>query len=173
MNKSKQDHLHFEDMTYKHMKQLFRLAYARMGNSVDAEDVVQETYLKAFRGFASFKNKAQTKTWLTRILINTANDHLRKNNRTVFLLDGDETPEQSGLGPEEMLCVDEMDPELSRALHALPATYLAPLVLREIYEVSYDEIARVLELPKGTVMSRLFRARALLRKNLLAATKPG
>lgn len=172
MNHKRPDHLLFEEMTFCYMKQLFRLAVARVGNVADAEDIVQDTYLKAFRAFDKFKQQSQTKTWLTRILINTVNDHLRKVGRTVPVLDIDleieNLQEPAQQGPEEQLCDYEIDSDLLRALKSLPEPFLTPLILREIYESSYEEIAHVLDIPKGTVMSRLSRARAMLRKSLLA-----
>ena len=74
------------------------------------------------------------------------------------------------MGPEEQLCRDEIDPALLRALKAIPENFLTPLLLREVHEASYDEIAQILSIPKGTVMSRLSRARGLLRKSLTAPT---
>jgi len=172
MKHKKIDHLLFEEKTFCYMRQLFRLAVARVGNSADAEDIVQDTYVKAFRAFENFNQQSEIKTWLTRILINTANDHLRKVGRTIPVADIgqeieeiDETSQQS---PEEQLCGYEIDPALLIALKKLPEPFLTPLILREIYDATYDEIAQILDLPKGTVMSRLSRARAMLRKNLLS-----
>lgn len=176
MKHKKPEHQLFEELTFCYMKHLFRLAVARVGNFADAEDIVQETYLKAFRAFDKFKHQSETKTWLTRILINTANDYLRKVGRTGPVVDIDRENEETiqpwQRSPEEQLCYYETDSDLLRVLQALPELFLTPLILREIYESTYEEIAQILDLPKGTVMSRLSRARALLRKNLLASKSP-
>ncbi|MBX9571436.1 MAG: sigma-70 family RNA polymerase sigma factor [Candidatus Obscuribacterales bacterium] len=165
----KPDHLLFEEMTFCYMKQLFRLAVARVGNSSDAEDIVQETYLKAFHAFGSFKEQSHVKTWLTRILINTANDHFRKIGRMVPIVNIEEEIEVKSVpGPEEQLCNKEIDSDLLRALKTLAEPFLTPLILKDVYEASYEEIAQILDIPKGTVMSRLSRARAKLRENLTA-----
>lgn len=164
----------FEHLALCHVERLFRLAYARVGNVQDAEDIVQETYLKAFRRFETIKNQALIKSWLTQILINTVRDHQRKDARTVETIELDEAisdgtvTEPASSGPEDVLCRQEIDPALVRALNSLPDLLLAPLLLRELDDASYDQIAQILQIPRGTVMSRLFRARALLRKKLFS-----
>jgi len=160
----------FEELTFCYLEQLFRLAYSRVGCVEDAQDILQETYLKAFRSFGSLKQRAYTKRWLTQILINTINDHQRKSRRFELTVDISDLPEEFAdeqrPGPEEELCRDEIDPALIQALNSLPEIFLVPLLLREIQEASYEEIALILGIPLGTVMSRLSRARGLLRKKL-------
>lgn len=170
-NKQPPDH-EFEQSTFCHMEQLFRLAYARIGNTQDAEDIVQDTYLKAYRAFAGLRQRDRIKSWLTHILINTVRDHRRKGLRAVPTIDISEMAEDSVYEPtqissEEQLCRDEIDPMLSNALQSIPDTFVTPLILREIHGASYEEIAQILDIPMGTVMSRLFRARSLLRNALL------
>jgi RNA polymerase sigma-70 factor (ECF subfamily) len=162
----------FEETTFCYMEQLFRLAYSRIGNTQDAEDIVQETYLKAYRAYGGLRQRESIKSWLTRILLNTVRDYQRKGMRSVSTVDisdmeEDSVHEPSQIGPEEQLCRDEIDPSLFKALQAIPVTFLTPLLLREIYGATYDEIADTLDIPVGTVMSRLFRARCLLRNALL------
>jgi RNA polymerase sigma-70 factor (ECF subfamily) len=174
---SKSDHQEFEDSTFCFLEQLFRLAYARVGNTQDAEDLLQETYLKAYRSFSTLRKQTRIKSWLTQILINTISDYRRKEMRALTTIDIDAMPDDvpvsySQIGPEEQLCRDEIDPALVRALKAIPESFLIPLLLREIQEATYEEIAHVLDIPKGTVMSRLSRARALLRKNLGSVIDP-
>jgi RNA polymerase sigma-70 factor, ECF subfamily len=177
MTKSQQTlNSQFEDSTFCYMKQLFRLAYSRTGNRQDAEDILQETYLKAWRSFGSVRQPESTKNWLTQILINTIHDFRRKAQRTIETvdiadLDEDAVQEQVSASPEDQICRDEIDSSLSEALQSIPQAFLTPLLLREIYESSYDEIAHSLDIPIGTVMSRLYRARALLRNALLAHEK--
>lgn len=166
----------FEGLTVCFVDQMFRLAYSRVGNASDAEDIVQDTYLKAYRGFSSFRGQTDVKNWLTRILINTIHDHFRQRSRMVATIDiGDALEEQPAeltvADREDELCNCELDSALKNALSSLPDHFMIPLLLREIYEISYDEIARMLNVPKGTVMSRLFRARVLLRNRLLSESK--
>jgi RNA polymerase sigma-70 factor (ECF subfamily) len=163
----------FEELTFGYLDQLFRFAYARLGNRHDAEDVVQETYLKAYRAFGTFRNGTSIKNWLTQILMNNVRDHYRKASRKVQTVNiADEIEESSEepaqIGPEQEMCDGEIDPFVASALKAIPGTCLTPLLLREIYDASYGEIAQILDIPIGTVMSRLSRARALLRKKLLS-----
>ncbi len=166
----------FEELTFCYVEQLFRLAYLRIGNPQDAEDIVQDTYLKAFRAFGTFNRQASIKNWLTRILINTVLDYQRKSSRMVPTTSQSEDWEECANvphqpGPEEKLCQESIDPLLMKSLRSMPDILLIPLLLREIHDASYDEIATILDIPKGTVMSRLYRARTLLRKTLLSNSK--
>jgi RNA polymerase sigma-70 factor (ECF subfamily) len=168
-------HAEFEDATFGYLDHLYRLAYSRLGNVQDAEDIVQETYLKAYSGFGKFQGRASLKSWLTQILINNVKDHRRRSQRTLSTVDLSEALAIQGLepascspGPEELLLDGEIDGQLQQALAAIPEIFLTPLLLREIHESPYEEIAQILDIPKGTVMSRLSRARAMLRKSLSA-----
>lgn len=162
-------HRRFKDLTYSYFEGLYRMAYARLSNAEDSEDVLQETYLKAFRAFDTFKEGSNAKAWLIQILLNVIRDHIRKEHRTLQAIPLDETIHatvQQFPSPEQLLCARELDPALLGALRSLPETFLAPLLLRELQSLSYQEIATTLDIPIGTVMSRLSRARDLLRKML-------
>ncbi|HEY9760405.1 MAG TPA: RNA polymerase sigma factor [Oculatellaceae cyanobacterium] len=163
-------HKNFEAYTYEFLEPLYRLAYARTGNAHDAEDILQETYLKAFRAFATLKDLSRVKSWLTQIMLRTIQDHRKRAARMVPLVEMTDIEEanlpSNGQTPEERLCSEEIDPDLLRALQAVPEIYLTPLLLREVYDATYEEIAQILDIPKGTVMSRLSRARGMLRKSL-------
>ena len=147
-----------------------------MGNADDAEDIVQETCLKAYKSFHTFRGQTSIKNWLSRILINTVRDHFRKGGRTVETVELDDSIESDEMlaepGPEELLCNSEIHPELMKALSALPEQLLVPLLLREIDDATYEEMAQILDVPIGTVMSRLFRARKLMRKKLCNSADP-
>lgn len=162
----------FENKTFGYLSQLFRLAYARVGNIEDAEDIVQSTYLKAFQGFDRLKGDSNVSAWLNQILINTIRDHFRKKGRLPATTsaddeDLDDNADYSEIGPEEILCDDEIDPALVQAFSAMPEQMASVFLLREMNDASYEEIASILEIPKGTVMSRLSRARTFLRKRLI------
>jgi RNA polymerase sigma-70 factor (ECF subfamily) len=163
----------FDKLALQYAEQLYRLAFARVGNAADAEDIVQETYLKAFKNFPTFRHETSVKNWLSKILVNSIRDHFRKSGRAVETVKFDDSAELdervSEPGADELLCHCEIHPELMKALSSLPEQLLAPLLLREIDDASYEEIAQILDVPKGTVMSRLFRARSLLRKKLTGA----
>ena len=163
----------FEKAALQYAEPLYRLAFARVGHAADAEDIVQETYLKAFKNFPAFRHETSMKNWLCKILVNTVRDYFRKSGRAVETVDlEDEAVLEEKLsepGSDELLCDSEIHPELMRALSSLPEQLLTPLLLREIDDASYEEIAQILDVPKGTVMSRLFRARSMLRKKLCSA----
>lgn len=161
---------HFEDLTIGFADRLFRVAYARVGNVQDAEDIVQETYLKAYRAFDSFNEGTNVKGWLMQILINVVRDrHRMATHRveTVELKDWQEwANEPVFAGPEDTMTDNEIDPALAEALKCLSEQLAVPLILREGYDATYEEIARIMDIPIGTVMSRLSRARAALRERL-------
>lgn len=176
MEKNTSRNREFENLTLGYAGQLFRLAYARVPTRQDAQDIVQETYLKDYRSFGKFREEASIKTWLTQILLNCVTDHFRKGARALATIDLDDVIDCSDFepyepGPEERLCDRQIDPALQAALEAMPETMLTPLLLKEIHDATYDEIADMLDVPRGTVMSRLFRARALLRKQLAPHSK--
>lgn len=163
----------FKELAYPQYERLYRLAYARLGHQQDAEDIVQETYLKAFNAFNTFKDGTNIEAWLTQILINTIRDYVRKVTRMPLASPLDELTLNSSLaiedkrpGPEEQLCASEIDPELMQALQSLPESFLSVFLLREIEGATYQEIAKILDIPAGTVMSRLSRSRELLRTKL-------
>jgi len=170
----------FEQFTWPHGHDLFRLAYWRLANAQDAEDVVQETYLRAFRSFHTFRLGTNVKGWMTRILLNVINDSLKKRVRDADLLafdDGDDlimsVADQSAIArdPLVQLSEEEIGPDLLEALQQLPTALLHPLLLRELEDMSYAQIAEILGVPTGTVMSRLFRARKVVKDRLTKNVK--
>ena len=162
-----------EEWVRTYSKPLFSYAATRINCRSDAEDVVQETFLKAYRSMSTFKPGSDAKSWLFQILINSIRDHFRRaSSRTTPLAmeDVDETEiEMSTLvaGPEELAEQREQAVILAEALAKLPEQLAAPLMLREIADQSYKDIAATLQLPIGTVMSRLSRARKLVAKIIL------
>jgi RNA polymerase sigma-70 factor (ECF subfamily) len=165
----------FQELTWSYSKDLFRFAYWRLANRQDAEDAVQETYLRAYRSFDTFAPGSNVKAWLTRILLNVVSDLLKKRGRIAQVDSSDGLEEQieslesasaSLQNPEQQLTENEIDEDLLRALKRMPSTLLHPLLLKELQDLSYAQIAQLLEVPIGTVMSRLFRARQELKKLL-------
>ncbi|MBS1990410.1 MAG: sigma-70 family RNA polymerase sigma factor [Cyanobacteria bacterium SZAS LIN-3] len=165
----------FEQLTSPLGHELFRIAYWRLANKDDAEDVVQETYLRAFRSFHTFQIGSNIKAWMTRILLNVISDTMKKRIRLPDLIPIDDEydqiealadPSAMAQDPQAQLIEREIQPELRQALQQLPTALLHPLLLRELEDMSYSEIAAVLDIPAGTVMSRLFRARKVLKDNL-------
>jgi RNA polymerase sigma-70 factor (ECF subfamily) len=165
--------LGFEELAMPLFDSLYNFARWIARDSDDAEDLVQETYLKALRGFASFQPGTNFRAWIFQILRNTfLNSRTKFERRITEALDSDED------GPE--LAVDTETPEtilinrsnfqlVQRAIDDLPVHYRETLLLCEVEEMSYREIAEILSVPIGTVMSRLARARKVVRQSLRSA----
>lgn len=159
----------FSEAVLPHIDAALSLARWITGNHADAEDVLQEACMRAFRAIGSARN-ANARAWLLAIVRNTAMTWIVKNRpKTVVITDDEATFERAGLGmveqqasPEALLIKKADAEQLHSAIAALPLQYREVLVLREIEELSYQEISKVLSIPMGTVMSRLARARSLL-----------
>lgn len=140
------------------------MAYRLTGNAHDAEDLVQETMLRAHRAFHQYRPGTNARAWLFTILHRLRTDALRRRGRrpeTVELTD-DGPP----VAPAHEAALASGHEEITRALEALPETFRSAVILRDVEEYSYAEIAQMLEVPVGTVMSRIHRGRTLLRKAL-------
>ncbi len=160
-----------------HLDAAYNLARWLMRNEHDAEDVVQEAYLKAFRRLAGFRGD-DGRAWLLAIVRNTCYDRLKQNGvRDDSAFDeGIHSVGQSTPNLEASLLAKEKSKLLREALAELPLEYREVLVLRELEEFSYTEIAIITKIPLGTVMSRLSRGRMLLQQSFLhrmAGRNPG
>src|SRR5688500_14179677 len=169
----------FVDQAMAHMPSLYSAAMRMTRNRADAEDLVQETYLKAYRGFGGFTEGTNLKAWLYRILTNTFINRYRSQKRR---------PEETDLGEVEDFYLyrrlggleearasrsaeDELldlftDTEVKEALESLPEQFRIAVLLADVEGFSYKEIAEILDIPIGTVMSRLHRGRKALQKRL-------
>jgi len=162
----------FEQMAMPLFDQLYNFAHWLTGTQADAEDLVQETYARALKGFASFAAGTDLRAWMYRILRNTflTSKSGLAAKRTSSLEDDAEEPVSPELTPELLLLREEGRATVLSALAALPVDSREVLLLFEMEEMSYREIAEVLGVPIGTVMSRLSRARKMMR---LALTPKG
>jgi len=168
----------FEELAEPLLPALYTLASWLARNPADAEDLVQETYLKGLRGYAGFEAGSNFKAWIFRILRNTylTSRTGLASRRTVALedeLDGSETVPQSAIEwstPESLLLRMSDKAAVEAAMEELPAPLLEVILLCDVEEMKYREIATVLEIPIGTVMSRVARARQRLREALLKDT---
>lgn len=167
----------FEAIALPHLDAAYNLARWLLGNEQGADDVVQEAYLRALRYFGSFHGD-NAKPWLLGIVRNACFTWLRDNRgaRQTIEFDDDRdsgeqdlTPERAADNPEQLLSRKQDGAALNAAIESLPAVFREVLILRELEELPYDDIARIVGIPAGTVMSRLFRARALLRAALVKA----
>jgi len=152
---------------------LYRAALRLTRVPADAEDLVQETYLKAFRSANRFEPGTNLKAWLFTILHNTARNRARDRARAAVTFDSETVERAADVGfdgergsaaetPETLLARDILDPELQAAVDSLPDAFRQAVWLRDVEEFSYAEIAAMLEIPVGTVMSRISRGRRLL-----------
>jgi RNA polymerase sigma-70 factor (ECF subfamily) len=160
----------FEREALANLDSLYRTARRLSASRADAEDLVQETYLKAFRAARQFKRGTNLRAWLFTILHNTARNRFRDRARDIVSADSDAV-ERAGeplapLDPEAELLRQTLAPELQAAIDALPDGFRQAVWLRDVEEFSYSEIAAMLEVPVGTVMSRISRGRQLLFKRL-------
>jgi RNA polymerase sigma-70 factor (ECF subfamily) len=160
----------FEGAALPLFDQLYNLAHWLTGDRVDAEDLVQETYAKALKGITSFQEGTNFRAWMYRILRNTfltSRSGLKVQN-TVFLEDeeGDSTFPSHSVTPEFITLQLESSAAVTHAITALPIIYREVVLLSDVEELSYKEIAQVLAVPIGTVMSRLSRGRNLLKQAL-------
>jgi RNA polymerase sigma-70 factor (ECF subfamily) len=173
------DQAQFADLTMEYMGSLYSAALRMTRNPSDAEDLVQETYLKAYRAFGSFKEGTNLKAWLYRILTNTFINSYRARKRRPEQTDIDDVEDlylyrrlggleavNASRSPEEEVLEHFTEAEVKAAVEALPEQFRMAVLLADVEGFSYKEIAEILDIPIGTVMSRLHRGRKALQKTL-------
>ncbi len=173
------DQADFADAAMQYAPQLYSAAMRMTRNPSDAEDLVQETYLKGFRSFHTFREGTNLRAWLFRILTNTYINKYRKKQRSfdesdlgdiedLYLYKRMGTFEDPSIGrsAEESLMEMLPDAEVKQALEDLPENFRMPVILADIQGFAYKEIAEILDIPIGTVMSRLHRGRKQMQKTL-------
>ncbi|MBI4277094.1 MAG: sigma-70 family RNA polymerase sigma factor [Armatimonadetes bacterium] len=168
----------FEALAGQHLDALYAGALRLARNRADADDLVQEAFLKAWRGFHTFQEGTNARAWLFRILTNAHTDMYRRSARRPEQVNPDDledvylylksldAEERRRDGDPEALVDHMMDEEVQRALDSLPDRDRTPVMLADVHGHSYAEIARALGIPVGTVMSRLHRARHRLQQHL-------
>lgn len=166
----------FELLVSKYQRKLMRLVSRLVYDQAEAEDVVQEAFIKAYRALPNFRGESAFYTWLYRIGVNTAKNHLVTQGRrapTSTDADVDEAEsfgEADGLRdintPESLLASKQIAETVNSAMSTLPEELRNAITLREIEGLSYDEIAEVMLCPIGTVRSRIFRAREAIAEKL-------
>ena len=168
----------FDSLTVPYVDSLYNTAYRLTGNSQDAEDLVQETFFKAYKYYDKFQEGTNLKAWLFKILKNTFINNYRKKKlepRSVEFGEIEDSfekilqpdPAQPQFDPEQQLFSGVMDEGVKKALDSLPHDYKMVVILADLEDFSYKEIAEILDCPVGTVMSRLYRGRKLLERSLL------
>jgi len=167
----------FEQLMRRHNQALYRTARSILRDDAEAEDVVQEAYLLAYRNIGKFRGDAKLSTWLTRIVVNEAIARSRKSSRRaeIIRLDGvsvnhelteesmnEAMPEQ----PDQSAVRAEMRRLLEKKIDELPDAFRTVFMLRAVEEMTSEEVATCLDIPEATVRTRFFRARSLLREAL-------
>jgi RNA polymerase sigma-70 factor (ECF subfamily) len=162
----------FEREALVHLDALYRVALRLTGNPADADDLVQETMLKAYRGWNQFESGTNAKGWLLTILRHAFINEYRRRTRRPQTVDIDAVEPYAVFDhvqqedPQGAFFDRIVDDEVLRAIDELPEVFKETVVLSDVEGLSYQDIARVLDLPVGTVKSRLFRGRRLLQAKL-------
>jgi RNA polymerase sigma-70 factor, ECF subfamily len=173
------DQARFAELAMELMPSLYSAALRMTRNPADAEDLVQETYLRAYRGFGGFEEGTNLKAWLYRILTNTFINSYRAKKRRPIESDIEDVEDlylyrrlgglegaMAGRSAEDELLDRFTDTEVKEALESLPESFRLAVLLADVEGFAYKEIAEILEIPIGTVMSRLHRGRKALQKAL-------
>jgi RNA polymerase sigma-70 factor, ECF subfamily len=164
----------FEPLVRRHERRVFRVTLAILGNIEDAEEAMQDTFVKAFRHLDQFRRAARFTTWLTRIAVNAAIEK-RKSRKDFVPLSESETVEEQFLtkhyepwksNPEQVYGKQELHRIVEEAIRALPPIYREAFVLRDIEELSAEEAAEALGITVPALKSRLLRGRLMMRENL-------
>jgi RNA polymerase sigma-70 factor, ECF subfamily len=178
MNRKHRERQEFEETALVHLDSLYGAAVRLTRNQRDAEDLLQDTMLRAYRFWHTFEKDSNCRAWLFKILTNTFINHYQKRKRGRQVLEAAQAEQQATDGvlvhegsraqrdPEGLLLDRTISEDVTRALEGLPADFRLAVVLCDIEGFSYKEIAEIMDTPVGTVMSRLYRGRRLLKKAL-------
>ncbi|HET9597159.1 MAG TPA: sigma-70 family RNA polymerase sigma factor [Anaeromyxobacteraceae bacterium] len=167
----------FEHLAMKHVDPLYSAALRLTKNDRDAEDLVQDTFLRAYRFFDKFERGTNIKAWLFKILTNTFINRYRRTVKERTIVEGSEREAvherfisreatEYAANPEQYFFDRLLSDDVLRAVDSLPIDFRMVVILADLQEFSYKEIAEILDVPVGTVMSRLYRGRRLLQKAL-------
>ncbi|MDD5561714.1 MAG: sigma-70 family RNA polymerase sigma factor [Candidatus Omnitrophica bacterium] len=157
----------FEALVRKYQDRVLNIVYSLIGRDRESEDIAQEVFLKVYHHLSSFRQRSQFSTWLYRIVMNTTYDFLRK--RRNYTSDEGAIKNSVALleGPREAVLTKEKAEIIRKALGSIPLKFRAAVVLKDIEGLSYIDISKVLRCSIGTVESKIYRARQLLKTQLL------
>lgn len=160
----------FEEISVQYMNSLYNAAVRLTRDGSDAQDLVQDTYLRAYRFFDKFEKGTNFKAWLFKILKNIYINKYRKQQKSPQMVEISNFESTSGLAsnvtPENEIFDGLLDDDISKAIYSIPEEFRLVIILSDLEGFSYKEISEILECPIGTVMSRLHRGRKLLREIL-------
>jgi RNA polymerase sigma-70 factor (ECF subfamily) len=157
------DQTAFAELVERHQRQLFTLAVRERGSTADAEDAVQEALIRAWKALPRFRAQASFSTWVYRICLNAIHDQRARSAR------GSGVPLEAVVepaDPRDAILESELSSDLRQALAGLDETYRTAVILYDVLGRSYTEISEVLDVPEGTVKSRIFRGRSELARRL-------
>jgi len=174
-----QDREAFKELVEKYQRKVYSICYGMLKDSESSMDVSQEVFIKVYRYIDKFNRDSSFYTWLYRITVNMCIDHIRKNSRVQkveyddrIAHEGDGegedyiTPSRLGINPDKVYGRKELRQKMLEALETLTEKHRTILILREVEGLSYEELAEVLDISKGTVMSRLYHARRYFQEAL-------
>ena len=168
----------YQALLGRYQKTVFHIVIKIIRNSDDAQDLVQETFMRAFNTLESYRSEFRFSTWLCKIAANCSIDYLRKKKIKAYSMDKpfqtkngtvEVELEDKGANPEEHLLRKQKIISIEEAIQSLPPKYKQVIVYRHHDDKSYEELARIMGIPIGTVKARIFRARELLKKKLKMA----
>ncbi|MBN1655440.1 MAG: sigma-70 family RNA polymerase sigma factor [Deltaproteobacteria bacterium] len=166
----------FRQLFERYNRRVYAVAFSVVKNQQDALDIVQDAFIKVHKHIDTFQGTSSFYTWLYRIVMNLAIDHVRKLRRIIDFDDrvglrSDASkeplmPSMQDANPGKTVVRKELTKKINQALDALPEYHKAVILLREVEGLSYEEMSQILQVPKGTVMSRLFHARRKMQESL-------
>lgn len=170
----------FDQLVIKYKDRIFNICYRFLGNYEEANDMAQETFVKAYRNLNNFKFKSSFYTWIYTIAINTCKNKVNsaeyKNNRLTFSMDSKIEVDGSDIKPEikdnsptpsEIVASKELNEHIQTHINSLKEEHKTIIILRDIEDLAYEEIGKIMSITLGTVKSKLARAREILRQKLL------
>lgn len=174
------DEAAFKELFDRYHRRAYAVAFGVVKNKQDALDIVQDAFIKVHRHIQSFQGSSSFYTWLYRIVMNLAIDHVRRHKKGKDLDyddrvgrseedvagDGSIVPRMAEANPRKTVLRKELTERIQKALEELPEYHRAVILLREVEGLSYEEMAQILKVPKGTIMSRLFHARRKMQASL-------
>ena len=166
----------FETLVRRHEKAIFNLVYRMLGDYDDAAETAQEVFLSAYRAIGQFRGESNFSTWLYRIALNHATTRRKSTSlrqKRLVPIDGSDMVDDAQLGPAETLEKKELRERVQRALNELEPEDATVILLRDLQDIPYEDVAQMLKIPVGTVKSRLHRARQALKTRLTAYFRAG